>query len=86
MPNLVEKEVERATNKLRKTTKNQPRWNLDERRRDIRVQEKERKQEANSRQEAVSRELSREASLHKPELFLSAMGHADGCHPVVMAP
>jgi hypothetical protein len=74
--------IERTANKLRKATKNEQRWDLHGRRRDIGTQELERKQEACLRQEALSKGLSREASLHKPELFLPSRGHAERCAPV----
>ncbi len=43
----------------------------------------ERKQEASSRQEAVSRGLSREAFLYKPELCLEAVGHTEERDPLM---
>jgi len=77
----LERGLERATNK--KVTKNEKRWNLRKRRRDIGMQEMERKQGTYSRHEVVSRGLSREASLHKQGLFLLAMVHAAGCDPAM---
>jgi hypothetical protein len=82
----LKRDIERATNKRRKATKNELGWNLHERKRHIGLQEMERKAEAHSRQEAVSRGSSHEASLHKPELFLPPMGHAEGCPHVRAAP
>ncbi len=69
--------LERATNKLRKATKNEQRWDHHEKRRDIGEQELERQQEAFSRQEAGSRGPSHKTSLHEQELLMPPMRHAE---------
>jgi hypothetical protein len=75
--------IQRATNRLRKDKKNQKLKELHERRRPLGVQERERKQEGDSRPEAISSSPSPEGSLHRPELFLPPMRHADGCDPMM---
>jgi hypothetical protein len=85
LPSVADAQPE-LKRRIERATKNETRWDLRERRRDIGLQEIERKQEAYSRQEGVSRGLSREASLRKQELFLLAMRYRDGCSPVRAAP